>query len=131
MEFTLMCPNDGRVDLSLEDITAAVFRGMDSVEVVFGCPHCGTSLRAMLKVPNLMAAASEIARHFEDAQAASGGQGGPENSVESNPPATHDDVELRATREAAGEPYCEYFRRQLATVECVEDALAEIDAQRR
>ena len=26
-----------------------------------------------------------------------------------------------------GEPYCEYFRRQLAHVECVEDLLAELD----
>jgi N-formylglutamate amidohydrolase len=35
--------------------------------------------------------------------------------------------ELRARREQAGEPYCEYFRRQLERIECVEDLLAELE----
>jgi hypothetical protein len=32
--------------------------------------------------------------------------------------------------DTVAEAYCEYFRRQLAHVECVEDALHEIDAAR-
>ena len=42
MEFTLICPNDGRVELDLEDISTIIFRGPESVEVVFVCPHCGS-----------------------------------------------------------------------------------------
>jgi len=45
MEFALMCPNDGRVELGLESVTAVVFHGAESVEVVFVCrivaPPCG------------------------------------------------------------------------------------------
>lgn len=138
MEFSLICPTDGRVDLSLEDITAVVFRGAESVEIVFECPHCGTSLRAQLQVPNLLAAASEIARHFESVQAANAGNPAADAMNGRAHPHPHEGTadpaegaEVRSARETAGEPYCEYFRRQLASVECVEDVLAEIDAQRR
>lgn len=128
MEFTLNCPNDGRVDLGLEDISTVVFRGPESVEVVFVCPHCGSSLRAALRVPNLLVAAMELARYAEEM-----GEGGThETHRRGDAHADTDDssaaeAELRARRERDGEPYCEYFRRQLAQVECVEDLLAELE----
>ena len=131
MEFTLICPNDGRIELGLEDVSAVVFHGSDSVEVVFDCPHCHTSLRTEVRVPNLLGAAMELAQYAED-------------MAEEDPtPLTRrplfDDVEAdsaavdvllreeRDQRERDGEPYCEYFRRQLDRVECVEDLLAEFE----
>lgn len=130
VEFTLNCPNDGRVDLGLEDISAVVFRGPEAVEVVFECPTCGATLRAALHVPNLMLAAMELARYAEEL----GEQESPGFTRRATA-AAHDasdatdemEARLRSERERAGEPYCEYFRRQLARVECVEDMLAEIE----
>lgn len=126
MEFALMCPNDGRVELGLESVTAVVFHGAESVEVVFVCPHCGTSLRAMLPTPNVLAAAAmEVVRQMNEV----------DTDVEGPSVAARDlarrqsepDEAERRKREEAGEPYCEYFRRQLAHVECVEDFLAETE----
>lgn len=128
MEFTLICPNDGRVDLGLEDISTVVFRGPESVEVVFVCPHCGSSLRAALRVPNLLVAAMELARYAEEMDEGGAHEIHRRGSVreESDDHETAE-AELRARRERDGEPYCEYFRRQLAQVECVEDLLAELE----
>ncbi len=128
MEFTLICPKDGRVDLGLEDISTVIFRGPESVEVVFVCPECGSSLHAALRVPNLLVAAMELARYAEEME-----QSGTHEIHHGDAP--HDDArvitaadaELRARREQEGEPYCEYFRRQLQHIECVEDLLAEME----
>ena len=127
MEFTLICPKDGRVELGLEDISAVVFKGSDSVEVVFLCPHCGTSLRAALRVPNLLVSAMELARYAEEAGEDSGPEVGRRSSSQLPAADDSDADELRKRREREGEPYCEYFRRQLAGIECVEDLLAELE----
>lgn len=126
VEFALICPNDGRVDLTIEDVSAVVFRDPESVEVVFTCPHCGASLRASLRVPNMLAAAIELARYAEQLD-----EDRPAGGIASGHPV---DADLAADirdqgeqRERAGEAYCEYFRRQLARVECVEDLLQEMD----
>jgi hypothetical protein len=129
MELTLICPNDGRVELGLEDISTVIFRGPESVEVVFVCPQCGSSLHAALRVPNLLVAAMELARYAEEMDDHAAHEfhrrtdlGG----VPSEAPSAAE-AELRARRERDGEPYCEYFRRQLSHVECVEDLLSELD----
>jgi hypothetical protein len=128
VEFTLICPNDGRIELGLEDISAVVFHGPESVEVVFVCPHCGTSLRAALRVPNLLVAAMELARYAEEMEDGGTHQIRRRSLVEQEPGESDAaESELRAGREREGEPYCEYFRRQLAHVECVEDMLAELE----
>lgn len=128
MEFTLICPNDGRVDLGLEDISTVIFRGPESVEVVFVCPRCGSSLRAALRVPNLLVAAMELARYAEEME------DGGTHEIRRRADSEHEvgevsaaEAEQRARREREGEPYCEYFRRQLSHVECVEDLLAELE----
>jgi len=120
MEFTLMCPNDGQVELGLEDISAIAFRDPESVEVIFVCPQCGTSLRAELKVPNMLMAAIEIARLAE-------GDDGAEPDIREE--LRVEAGETRVERERLEESYCEYFRRQLSHVECVEDLLSEIDSR--
>jgi hypothetical protein len=123
VEFALICPNDGRIDLTIEDISAVVFRDPESVEVVFVCPHCGASLRASLRVPNMLAAALELARYAEQLEG-DAGPGAPGSGHQRDDRTLED---LGEARERAGEPYCEYFRRQLSRVECVEDLLQEID----
>lgn len=125
VEFTLICPTDGSIELGLEDISAVVFQGSDSVEVVFECPHCHSSLRAELRVPNLLGAAIELAQYAEDM----GDQPGHEVShvAPSEDEVAIEDEETRAQRERDAEPYCEYFRRQLTGIESVEDFLKEFE----
>lgn len=127
MDFTLICPNDGRVEMSLENISALVFSEPESVEIVFECPHCGASLRASVRVPNLLMAAMELARRAEDPD----GEGTAElrrRLAEAGDSVTDSgDALKRARREREGEAYCEYFRRQLARVESLEDFLAEFE----
>ncbi len=127
MEFTLICPNDGRIELGLEDISTVVFRGPESVEVVFVCPHCGSSLRAALRVPNLLVAAMELARYAEEMEDGAAHEIHRHVTGDDSDDRTAAEAELRSRREREGEPYCEYFRRQLASIECVEDLLAELE----
>ena len=139
MEFALICPTDGRIELGLEDITSVVIRDNESVEVAFACPRCGTSLRAMLQVPNVLAAAMELERFVQEFISVRGAMDVQSSNTEAHD-ATHaeesvtadagpeaSEAALREARERAGEPYCEYFRRQLARVDSVEDLLQEID----
>ena len=127
MEFALVCPNDGHIALGLESVTAVVFHGAESVEVVFACPHCGTTLRAMMPTPNMIAAAAmEVVRQMNDMEGMGDLTVAPD-TADVDAERSTEDVEARLERERAGEPYCEYFRRQLARVECVEDFLAEIE----
>lgn len=121
MEFTLICPTDGRIELGLEDISAVVFHGSDSVHVVFECPHCHSSIRADVHVPDVLGAALELHQFAEDDQAFRDVSG---NTMNDDP---LDHVRLREQREHDGEAYCEYFRRQLSRVETAEDLLAEFD----
>ncbi len=127
MEFALVCPNDGRIALGLESVTAVVFHGTESVEIVFTCPHCGEPLRALLPTPDVIAAAAmEVVRQLNDVDGLPGVIDGPDTAdvaLERH----RRDLESRRKREREGEPYCEYFRRQLARVECVEDFLAETE----
>ena len=133
-----MCPNDGRIELGLEDISSVVIRDNESIEVVFTCPQCGTALRATMRVPEVLPAAMELERFVEDFFAREGGAGAASASGEMSrePRASaaeresldrEREAEARAARERAGEAYCEYFRRQLSRVESVEDMLQEID----
>jgi len=102
MEFALVCPNDGRIALGLESVTAVVFQGTESVEVVFTCPHCGATLRALLPTPNVIAAAAmEVVRQLNDVD---------QEYVAGARPAVDDvaaerrrrDAEARVARERAG-----------------------------
>ncbi len=120
MEFSLICPNDGQVDLGLEDITAVSFRDQETVEVSFQCPECGEVIRAVLRVPNMLMAAMELAKFAES-------EGVGDESASAEYAGAYGSAEERAERDRLEESYCEYFRRQLSHIECVEDLLAEID----
>ncbi|MBE0475832.1 MAG: hypothetical protein IBX62_01860 [Coriobacteriia bacterium] len=119
MEFTVNCPHDGQVEVSLEDVSRVVLRDADRVEIVFCCPLCGASIPLTLRVPNLLMAAIESAEDDAEALAASVAVPVSEGTPEVAALEGEDDPRVRA--------YCEYFRRQLSRVNCVQDMLHEID----
>jgi len=126
MEFTIACPVDGPITVSLEDIETVMLREADRADITFVCPMCGTEITVTAVVPSFLLAAIEALAEENDAN------GGPFSGIieVSKEGASADAVLESATDAAVTEAYCEYFRRQLAHVECVEDALHEIDAAR-
>jgi hypothetical protein len=122
MEFTITCPNDGLISVSLEDVDTVFIREPERAEIVFTCPHCGESITVQVVVPSFLMAAIEAMAE----------------ESEGHPP-IQNLFDLVADQTADGLPvadnpvvdaYCEYFRRQLAGIDCVEDVLAEIDTGR-
>jgi hypothetical protein len=80
----------------------------------------------MLPTPNVLAAAAmEVVRQMNEVDTEAEGASVATRDVPQRD-GERDEAERRE-REQAGEPYCEYFRRQLAHVECVEDFLAETE----
>ena len=126
MEFTIACPIDGPITVALEDIDTVMLRDSERADITFVCPECGTEITVTAVVPSFLLAAIEALAEEGDVS------GGPfagifERSLE---PPEADLVAPSVEDSALAESYCEYFRRQLAQVECVEDALHEIDAAR-
>lgn len=129
MEFTIVCPIDGAVEVSLEDIDNVVLRESDRADITFVCPHCGTEVTVTAIVPTFLLAAIEALADESDSTSANG------MVVLSGDAAVtsgSDGIRLTSIEIDSDDPrldaYCEYFRRQLSTVGCVEDALEEIDS---
>jgi hypothetical protein len=123
MEFTITCPIDGPITVSLEDIDTVVLREAERADITFVCPHCGTEILVSAVVPSfLMAAIEALAEEGDSTGSAFNGI----FDAATEPIAEPDD--LVVPDDPVAEAYCEYFRRQLAHVDCVEDFLAEIDA---
>jgi hypothetical protein len=128
MEFSVMCPNHGQVDVSIADIASVVVRDGDRVDVVFECPRCGADIGVSARVPRMLLATLEEAvvvdeatgeAHVRLAAVLSQGAG-----AEPAPPSAPDPEEQERI-----ERYCEYFRRQLASTVTVEAMLGEIDGR--
>jgi hypothetical protein len=124
MEFTITCPIDGPVTVSLEDIDTVVLREAERADITFVCPHCGTEISVSAVVPSfLMAAIEALAEDGDSAGSAFAGMF--ESATQSVEPCS-----TVVPGDPVAEAYCEYFHRQLAHIECAEDMLAEIDANR-
>jgi hypothetical protein len=126
MEFTITCPIDGSIEVTLEDIDNVVLRESDRADITFVCPHCGTEITVTAIVPTFLLAAIEALAEDPDAAVANGLV-----VLSSEVGADADEtvtVRVEVEDDARFDAYCEYFRRQLSGVECVEDALEEIDA---
>ena len=123
MEFTITCPIDGPVTVSLEDIDTVVLREAERADITFVCPHCGTEITVSAVVPSFLMAAIE-------ALAEEGDSTGPFAGMFEVASDSDDAVQIVAPDDPVAEAYCEYFRRQLAHIDCVEDILAEIDSNR-
>jgi hypothetical protein len=132
MEFSMMCPNDGVVDVGLENVASIVVRDDETLEVVFACPRCGADLKVLAQVPKMLLAT------LEDAVVVDEATGEHTVSIEGLvrrgllPPEVTENAR-RAPEPQADDAmidrYCEYFRRQLATTGSVEAMLAEIDSK--
>jgi len=125
MEFTITCPVDGNITVSLEDIDTVVLREAERADITFVCPHCGTEITVTAVVPSfLMAAIEALAEEGDSISGAFPGFEVPGDDV------AVPDMFADAEQAELAESYCEYFRRQLSHIDCVEDVLAEIDSQR-
>jgi hypothetical protein len=126
MEFTITCPVDGPITVSLEDIDTVVLRESERADITFVCPHCGTEILVSAVVPSFLMAAIE-------ALAEEGDTTGPFAGVFDRA-ADDDDLDTHAAAEVPADPvleaYVEYFHRQLADIQSVADILAEIDQNR-
>jgi hypothetical protein len=126
MEFEITCPVDGAVTVSLEDIETVVIREAERADITFVCPHCGTEITVAAMVPSFLLSAIEaLAEETDGVQAPFAGMVRVVSEDAAVPVVEWDDDG------GIADAYCEYFRRQLSGVTCVEDALAEIDAARR
>jgi hypothetical protein len=126
MEFNVTCPVDGLITVDLEDIDTVMLRDSERADITFVCPQCGTEITVTAIVPSFLLAAIEALA--EEGDAASGPFSGVLDAASDSSQANTESEPAGDTEVA--EAYCEYFRRQLAHVECVEDALHEIDAAR-
>lgn len=123
MDFQVICPNDGPVEVGLESISTIILRGFESVIIIFVCPRCGSEINVALQLPDLFVAAVELdgdgPMAFDDDLFDYAPLGRRAERVEPPTP-----VEQRRI-----DRYCEYFRRQLASADDVDAALAEIDSR--
>lgn len=128
MEFSVMCPNHGQVDVSIADIASVVVRDGDRVDVVFECPRCGAEIGVSARVPRMLLSTLEEAVVIDEATGEAHvrieAMLSPDAEVESPEPSAPDPVEQERI-----ERYCEYFRRQLASTVTVEAMLGEIDGR--
>jgi len=121
MRFMIQCPNDGPVEVAVEDIDSVVLRDPEEAEVVFSCPRCGENVSAYVRIPTFLLSAMQALAE----------EGGGYAVVEiENDDESPEFFGRTIEDDARIEAYCEYFRRQLAEMDCVEDILAEIGEQR-
>ncbi len=121
MQFVIECPVDGPVEVSLEDIDTVVLREPENADIVFACPSCGLEIEVTVRVPSFLLSAMEsLAEEAGGHMAPVAGMMALSVEFEG-----HDEFD-----QDHEEAYCEYFRRQLDSVGCVEDVLHEIDSER-
>ena len=123
MEFSITCPIDGPISVSLEDIDTVVLREPERADITFVCPHCGTEITVSAMVPSFLVAALEALA--EDNDSAGGAFEGIFSRSQEDAPSEP------LVEDPVNDAYCEYFRRQLASIGDVEDALSEMDGSRR
>ncbi len=120
MRFMIQCANDGPVEVSVEDIDSVVLRDPEEAEIVFTCPLCGEDVSAFVRIPAFLISAMQALAE----------EGSPYAVIEVEEDASFDVIGRSVEDEARIDSYCEYFHRQLGEVDCVEDILSEIDANR-
>lgn len=122
IRFSVVCQNDGPVEVALTDLSAIVFDGEEEVDLLFMCPSCGEEIRVCMRIPNLFVSALELSEMLSDATEAL-------DSLAEERERGRRPRELTDSDRKRIEGYCEYFRRQLAEVDTVDALLAEIDSR--
>jgi DNA-directed RNA polymerase subunit M/transcription elongation factor TFIIS len=137
MEFTVICPNHGPVEVELEDVTSIVFHGAESVDVVFACPKCDTEISISAKMPQMLITTLDLSELLERSAESDEdvaeivefiNEDG-EVEIEAEVRVEYRAAPLSAEEEERIEHYCEYFRRQLRVVDTVERFLEEVDCK--
>ena len=127
IRFSVLCPADGAVEVTIDDLNAVVFDGREDVQLVFTCPVCGDEIRVGVHIPNLHMAAAGIAELFDEVSAMDSA----DERFQVFSVTQADGLDGEAPAPDLSDPhieeYCEYFRRQLARVEDVDAVLSEID----
>ena len=124
MQFTINCPVDGSVEVSLEDVDTVVLREPEQAEVVFTCPKCGTDVSVFVRIPSFLMAAIEAMA--EDG----GGSVAPLAGIVALASDTEILNELPDEEtDTKNEAYCEYFRRQLEDISDFDDFMREIGSE--
>jgi hypothetical protein len=131
VQFVITCPVDGAVEVGIEDIDTVVLREPEHAEVVFACPECGTEISVEVRIPTFLVAAIEEMAADDEQYAAPLASlmaiaAGNEIVIEGSPQVEMVETAAAGDADPRIEAYCEYFRRQLAGVEHVEDALREL-----
>jgi hypothetical protein len=123
MEFTITCPLDGVIEVRLEDIDTVVVRDSERADITFVCPTCGTHITISAVVPAFLVSAIQALGEEIDLDLT--------EAVERVTEGASDSLEdvVAGDDDAHADAYCEYFRRQLYGVACVDDALNEIDSR--
>ncbi len=122
MDFTVTCPIDGPVEVSLEDVDTVVLREPEQAEIIFNCPECGTEISVTVRIPSFLMAAIEAMA--EDG----GGHIAPLASMMAMA-VEIENPDAEETDQDRVDSYCEYFRRQLTDVDTAEDILREIGCE--
>jgi len=122
MEFTISCPIDGAIEVGLEDIDTVVLREDDRADITFVCPHCGSEITVTAVVPAFLMAAIEALADDPEAATVDG-------LVVLSGDAYDADERISEIDDPRVDAYCEYFHRQLVHIDCVDDAIAEIDSK--
>lgn len=126
MQFKISCPVDGPVEVGLEDVDTVVLRESEQAEVIFTCPECGTEVSVMVRIPSfLMAAIEAMSEEGDTSMAPLAGI----VALASGDAAVREPVDAPVEVDARTEAYCEYFRRQLASIRSVDDILREIGCE--
>ena len=123
MEFEINCPVDGTIQVTLDDIDTVVIRDTERADITFICPECGREIAVSAIVPSFLIAAIEALA--EERGGVSEYQG-----MVVVPGVETENTRAWDSDGGVVNAYCEYFHRQLAHVECVDDALAEMDVSR-
>ena len=130
MQFVITCPVDGPVEVGIEDIDTVVLREPEQAQVIFACPECGTEVSVDVRIPTFLVSAIEAMAGDDDQYAA------PLASLMAIAAGSEIVVEESATADPSTpdpsiDAYCEYFRRQLAEIGDVDDALRELGCSER
>ena len=133
IKFSVLCLADVPVEVTIDELTAVVFDGREDVQLVFSCPVCGEEIRLGMHIPNLHVAAAGLVDLIEEVSGFSQLDGETfqvfavqrRSGFDEEPQVSS--VSMADVDQGHIEDYCEYFRRQLSSIEDVDDVLAEID----
>lgn len=119
MELRVVCPNDGRVDVPVHNLSAILVYGTDTVDLVLTCPVCGEDIHLRARIPDLIVSMMEAVEELEQCPH----WDRPSPRAPLMPPAEEPWEDARTLG------YVEYFRRQLERADTVDAMLAEIDSR--